>query len=78
MHRPRRDPQSIRELFDLRPDLAQFGRKGRDAVRLFVPNVRDIADRRRAIGEACDRGEGHHRVADVVHVDVDPPEGARL
>ena len=74
--RPQRsgqDGQPIGPFFDGRPEPPQFTSQVGDAVGFFVANVGDVADGGRPLGKQCHRSQGHHSVADGVHVDVDAP-----
>src|SRR5262249_38990972 len=56
----------------------QLGCQSDNAIRLLVSNVRDVADARRTVGKASDRGKGHDGIANVVHVHVDAAERAAV
>ena len=63
---------SVIAFFDINPQLAKLCRHGCDAVSLFVPIVFDVANRCRSVGEHSHGRQGLSRIADRVHVDVDP------
>ena len=70
----RDDDQAVGLLVDRGAELAELGRQGGDAVGLLVADVGDVADPRDPVGEQGDDRQGHHGVADRVHVHVDGPQ----
>ena len=71
------DAQPVVAVLDVLAQAAQFVDGGDEPVRLFDADVGDVADGRGAVAQGGDGGQGHDRVADVVHVDVDAAQRAR-
>jgi hypothetical protein len=72
------DADEISPLFHLRPHLAQLGRHRCDAVSFLNTPAGDVAQRGRAVSEQSCDSQRHRRIGDVVAVEVDGVEHARL